>query len=230
LQTAGVQLAPAVQETQLPFEHTRLVPQLVPLESDDPVSVHDGMPPVHESVPLWHGFAGWHELPAAHAMQVPLLQTMLVPHDVPLLAFPVTLHVDVPVAHDVTPVLQTLLPGTHAALAVQDTQLPLEQTRLVPHVVPLERAVLVSVHDGVPPVHDSVPAWHLFAGAQLVPAAQAMHAPLLQTMLLPQVRPSAALPVAVQTELPVAQDVVPTLQTIPSGVHARFCGQSMHAP
>jgi hypothetical protein len=60
-----------------------------------------------------------------HAAQVPLLQTMSVPHTVPLgLLF--SMHIG-PVVHDIVPVLQTLT-TTHAAPWVQPVQAPPEQT------------------------------------------------------------------------------------------------------
>jgi hypothetical protein len=46
-----------------------------------------------------------HEAPCVHEVQVPLPQTMFVPHAVPFASEePVSLHVEVPVEHEVCPV------------------------------------------------------------------------------------------------------------------------------
>jgi hypothetical protein len=79
------------------------------------------------------------------------------PHGIPFDALPLATQVEAPVAQDVLPVLHKLPPGTHATFAVHDTQLPFEQTRLLPHGAPLPSAVPVSVHVGVPPAHESDP-------------------------------------------------------------------------
>ena len=49
-----------------------------------PDSMQAGAPVAHEVVPALQGLAGWQLFPSAHATQVPLLQTLSAPHDVPL--------------------------------------------------------------------------------------------------------------------------------------------------
>ncbi len=93
---------------------------------------------------------------------------------------------------------------------MQDAQVPLSQTSLVPHDVPLPTWVVVALQTGTPVVHDVVPVTHGLVGVQAAPVVHASHEPLSQTSLVPQEVPFAAsLPVSLQTETPVAQDVTP---------------------
>jgi hypothetical protein len=61
--------------------------------------------------------------PAVQLTHVPLLHTLLLPHDVPLITFPVSAQTEVPVAHEVAPVRQTF-DGVQVTPAVQGTQVP----------------------------------------------------------------------------------------------------------
>ncbi len=119
-------------------------------------------------------------------------------------------------------------PGLHGTPPVQAVQLPPLHTRLVPHAVPSASLVPVSVHTGAPLAHESVPVWQGFCGVQVDPAKQATQSPPLHTMLVPQVVPLGAFPVVVQTDVPVAQIVWPTLHT--AGVQARPEAHATHAP
>jgi len=103
----GEQVTPAVQETQLPALHTRLVPQVFPSAARVPVSVHTDVPVLQLSVPVWQGLVGVQAPPAEQATHAPLLHTWFVPQDVPLGRFPVSAQTDMPVTHDVAPVRQT---------------------------------------------------------------------------------------------------------------------------
>jgi hypothetical protein len=67
----------------------------------------------------------------------------------------------------------------------------------------------VSVHAGVPPAHEMTPVSHGLAGGHAPPATHAPHVPLSQTWPAPQLVPLATLPVALHTETPVEQSVVP---------------------
>ena len=72
--------------TQPPHEpmlQTWFVPQVVPLATF-PVSTQTATPITHETAPVLQWFVGWQAVPGVHAPHVPLLQTMFVPHDVPL--------------------------------------------------------------------------------------------------------------------------------------------------
>jgi hypothetical protein len=91
------------------------------------VSAQVIVPVKHDVAPFLHGFTGWQAVPAVQAPQVPLLQTMFVPHDVPFDLLPVSAHTDAPVTHEVVPVLHTL-GGWQLAPAVQATHVPLLQT------------------------------------------------------------------------------------------------------
>jgi hypothetical protein len=145
----GVQTS-TVHGTQLPALHTWFVPQVVPLETAVPVSMHVELPVEQTSVPVWQGFAVGRQLPpAVHGTHAPLLQTWLVPHDIPFATFPVSAQTGTPVTHEFAPVLH-LFVGWQVELAVHGPQVPLLHTMLVPQVVPLARfwPVSVQVIDG----------------------------------------------------------------------------------
>jgi hypothetical protein len=140
----GVQTS-TVQGTQLPALHTWFVPQLVPLVTAVPVSMHVELPVEQTSVPVWQGFAVGRQLPpAAHGTHAPLLQTWLVPHDVPFATLPVSAQTGTPVTHEFAPVLH-LLVGWQVEPDVHGPQVPLLHTMFVPHDVPLARFWPVSV-------------------------------------------------------------------------------------
>jgi len=48
-----------------------------------PVSTQTVTPVTHEVAPVLQWFVGWQDVPAVHALHVPLLQTMFVPQVVP---------------------------------------------------------------------------------------------------------------------------------------------------
>ena len=114
----GWQAWPAVHDMQLPVLHTRFVPHGVPSATLVLLSVHTGLPVVHDSVPLWQGLAGTHAAPAVHVVQLPLVHTMLVPQLVPFGRLPDSAHTGEPVAQVVAPVLHTLA-GWQAEPAAQ---------------------------------------------------------------------------------------------------------------
>ena len=150
------------------------------------------------------------DAPAVHAVQVPVpLQTWLVPHVVPAVAF-VWLQTGAPVVQLVVPGLQVV---PQAALIVQATQLPLpSQTWLVPQDVPADLIVWF-LQLGAPPLQSKVPG--LQADPQAAPAVQATQVPLpSQTMPPPQDVPALAF-VWEQTCAPVLQPKVPGLHVVP---------------
>jgi hypothetical protein len=205
---AGVHETPAVHALHEPLSHTMFVPHVVPFDTLVPVSLHTGAPLVHTVVPVWHGLAGVQTAPEVHALQVPLSQTSLVPHEVPLLRLPpVSTHVDTPVEHDVVPVWHALA-GVHDRPAVHAVHVPLSQTSLVPHEVPLGALVPWSAHVMLGE-QLIVPLWHTFVGVQEVPAVHDVHEPLSQTWLVPHDVPLGTLPVELQTDTPVEQEVTP---------------------
>lgn len=75
---------------------------------------------------------------AVQATQFPPLQTMLapLPHIVPGAVFPVNVQTEDPELQTVVPVWQVFPFGVQTLWAVQGTQLPTLQTRLVPHTLP----------------------------------------------------------------------------------------------
>ena len=62
--------------------------------------------------------------PAVQLLHAPALHTLLVPHEVPFITFPVSAQTEVPVAHEVAPVRHVVPGGVHVTPAVHETQLP----------------------------------------------------------------------------------------------------------
>jgi hypothetical protein len=87
---AGMQVAPAVQLPHAPPLQTLLLPHEVPFATL-PVSAQTEAPVTHEIAPVRQAFAGVQAVPAVQSPHAPLLQTMFVPHTVPLTRlFPVS--------------------------------------------------------------------------------------------------------------------------------------------
>jgi hypothetical protein len=106
----GVQVRFAVQEEQEPDLHTRLVPHAVPSATEVAVSWHTGAPLAHESLPVWQTLVGVQLAPLLQVTQLAeLLHTMPVPQLVPAGLLPLSAHTELPVLHEVAPVLQALL-------------------------------------------------------------------------------------------------------------------------
>jgi hypothetical protein len=225
---AGWQAWPAVHDTQLPALHTRFVPHVVPLATFAPLSVHTGLPVLHVSVPVWHGLAGTHAAPALHATQLPPMHTMLLPQLVPFGRLPDSAHTGDPVAHDVAPVLQTLL-GWQLDPAAHATHDPPLHTRSVPQLVPFVRLAPVSLQ---PMVGEQTvtPAWQGFAGTHAGPGVHATQPPFWQTRFVPHAEPFGWLPASRQTGAPVLHAVVPRRQGMPVTLHIAPTVQSVHVP
>ena len=77
----GVHESPSVQATQLPALQTWFVPHEVPLVRLVLESMHTELPVAHEVMPLWHALVGTQVKLAVQEVQLPPLQTLLVPHD-----------------------------------------------------------------------------------------------------------------------------------------------------
>jgi hypothetical protein len=156
---------------------------------------------------------GTHDPPPLQATQLPELQTIPLPHVVPLGWLPDSMQTGDPVAQDVVPVLQTFC-GWQLDPAAQLTQVPALQTLSVPHETPLASALPVSVQ---PMLGEQtvMPPWHGFAGWHADPAEQAAQLPLLQTMPLPHTVPLGWLPDSMQTTRPVLHATVPLLHGLP---------------
>jgi hypothetical protein len=136
---ASVHVAPAVQATQAPALQTMFVPHAVPAGSVA-VTMHTGMPVAQLTTPWVHDPpAGTHAKPATHATHTPRLQTMFVPHAVPLgTLLPLGVQVGVPVAQLMPPSMHGFDAGTQAVPTVQSLlQRPSAvQTAPAPHAVP----------------------------------------------------------------------------------------------
>lgn len=149
--------------------------------------------------------------PAAQETQLPPLQTMSVPHDVPLEAlFPVSWQ-------DIVPAWQLTVPLWHGLVGVQLTPLvqathaPPLHTLLVPHDVPFV-VFPAATQTGTPVEQVFVPVLHGLVGWQDAPAVQAMQAPPLHTLLVAHDIPLATFAVSEQTAFPVMHVVAPILQ------------------
>jgi hypothetical protein len=150
----GVQATPAVHATQEPALQTWFVPHEVP-DGSGPVATHTGTPAAQLTTPWVHDMpVGEHSPPAVHALHAPRLQTMFVPHEVPLGALlPVGVQVGVPVAQLRVPSTHGFDAGTHAVPATQSLlQRPSTvQTAPAPHAVPAD-LLPMRMQVSVPPV------------------------------------------------------------------------------
>jgi hypothetical protein len=104
----GVQMPPVVHGPHTPLKHAMLLPHESPFMML-PVSVQTGLPVEQEIEPFLQGLVGWQLAPAVQVEQVPPLQTLFVPHDVPSVTLPDSPHTPVPVEHEIIPVLQGLV-------------------------------------------------------------------------------------------------------------------------
>ena len=133
------------------------VPHVVPLARFFPVSVQV-IAGEQAAVPAWQGFAGVHDMPTVHDTQLPELQTMLVPHEVPLATLPDSAQTGAPVLQVVVPVRQGLPLTVQLAPTVQSPQAPAAlQTLFVPQLVPAGTSVPLSLQTGVPVAQASKP-------------------------------------------------------------------------
>lgn len=175
-----------------------------------------------------HSFAGWQEPPLEQDAQFPPLQTLPVPHGVPLALFVVSLQTDEPLLQLVAPFLHGLL-GLHVVPEVQEPQLPLLHTLFGPQLVPLPTLPL-STQTGEPEEHSVKPSLHGFDGAQLWPCAHTLQVPRpSQTMPWPQEIPGGDSPVSLQLGAPPLQSTVAVAHTLEAAQLAPWA-QSTHLP
>jgi hypothetical protein len=225
----GKQVVLGVQGAHVPAAQNMLVPQVVPSATFAPVSLQTCAPVLHELLPTWQELLGGQVRFAVQATQVCApLHTMLVPHVPPTVTLPLATHVEAPVEQDVVPVLQEF-DGGHDRPAVHAVQAPPLQTRLAPHDVPSASDVLESLHTGVPVAQLNVPVWHVLLGVHALPLLHVTQAPALHTMPVPHDVPAALLPLSMQTDAPVAHDVVPVLQEL-VGWQATPAAHETHCP
>jgi hypothetical protein len=123
-------------------------------------------------------FVGLHDSLAVHALHVPLLQTMSVPHDVPFGAgLPVSLQVGSAPVQSKLPTLHGFAVGTQAAPFLHAVHVPDWQTCPVPHDVPFGKFDPVSWQVDSPVEQSVSPAWQLLVGAQAFPFTHSAHVP-----------------------------------------------------
>lgn len=103
--------------------------------------------------------------------QTPVLQTMFVPHEVPLATSADSVQTTAPVVQETVPVRQGLPVTVQLAPTLHATHAPvLLQTLSVSQVVPAATLVFLSVHVGVPVAQASAPVWQWFVGWQVAPS------------------------------------------------------------
>ena len=169
--------------------------------------------------------------PAVQAVHVPLLHTMFVPQEVPLVTFPDSEQTGAPVSQAVAPVRHGLPLTLQLAPTVQLTQVPVDpQTLFVPQLVPAVRSVPLSLQTGGPVAQASAPRWQALAGTQAAPSAQAAHCPATHTIPAPHEVPFGWSPDSAQTDAPVAQESVPVRHAFPVGAQAPPAAQVTQAP
>lgn len=192
------------------------LPQEVP-EALLVVATHTWVPVLHEYVPFLHGaLGGVHCPPAAHVTHDPALQNIPFPQVLPSATLPPVVQTGAPVLHDTLTEWQG---GAVQFATEHGVQTPDElQTIAFPQFVPAGRFPL-SVQTATPVEQEFVPVLQRFEGVH-VPVEQAAHAPLLQTIPLPQLAVpfGTALPLSTQVWLPVAQLYVPVWHGLPEGV------------
>ena len=201
-----MQLPPAVQLLHMPLLHTLLFPHEVPFATL-PVAAQTEVPVMHDVAPVRHAVAGVQVIPAVQLLHMPLLQTLLFPHEVPFATLPVAAQTEVPVMHDVAPVRHAVA-GVQATPAVQTPQTPPLQTLFVPHAVPFATSP-VCAQTEVPVTQEVTPVRQTFAGVQATPAVQAPQAPLLHTRFVPHTVPLVRLPPVSAHEMLVEQTISP---------------------
>lgn len=189
------------------------------------------VPVVQEIDPVRQGLPpGLHAAPVAHAVQVPLLHTSLVPQGVPGATLLPAAHVAVPVAHDVVPVTHGFPPGAQEAPWVHETQAPPLQTRFCPHDVPSGAFEPVSLHAIPASEHWIEPTLHeAVDGTQGDPFAHTWQDPALQYMFGPHPVPLGALPAAVHVATPVAHEMACAWHE-PASLQSAPAPQDTHPP
>lgn len=145
-------------------------------------------------------------------------QVWFEPHVVPMGFAVLSMHCEVPVLHEVTPLSQMVGLVPQACPAVHDTQFDvLSHTRFVPQLVPGAFEV-PSMHTGEPLVHTVVPFLHCGFGfdPQPAPTVHATQLPEpLHTRFAPHEVPAAWLIAeSTQVEAPDMHEVTPTLHEV----------------
>jgi hypothetical protein len=205
----------------IPPMHDWPLPHDAPSVTDFPVSMQTATPVEQSVEPTWHSLFGMHAEVGAHELHMPPLQTWLTPQAVPSFAcIPVSVHAGGVAVQSRVPVSHGFAMGVHGSLAMHAPHTPFSQTMLpVPHMLPLRTFIPVSLQTETPVEQSVEPTWQTLDGVHVLPAVHAMHVPLLQTSLLPQVVPFLAfIPVSVHWGVPVLQSVVPVWQAF-VGVH-----------
>jgi hypothetical protein len=231
----GLQGVFAVQFTHDPLLQTWLFPQVMPSAALRGL-VHTDVPVTHEVVPVWQTFAlGVQPTFAVQATHCPLLQTWLVPHDVPSATFVALLQLAVPEEQSVVPFWQTFPLGLHVVPDWQAPHIPLLQTAWFDprvHDVPFV-SWPVWVQTGDPVLQSMVPVRHgLPPGRQLAPLLQATHPPSLHTSLVPHGWPLAAAVAASgsQKAAPDPHDVTEVWHWLPPGLQFEPAAQELQLP
>jgi hypothetical protein len=125
-----------------------------------------GLPELQEIVPAWQGFGRAQVAPALHEPQLPPLQTMPIPQEVPsVTGFPVSWQVIVPVWQLTVPVSHGLA-GVQSPPLVHELHIPPLHTLPFPHDVPSMAFPLVTQAE-LPLEQEVTPVLHGLVGWQL---------------------------------------------------------------
>jgi len=126
------------------------------------------------------------------------------------------------------------LPALHPAMHCVESTGHAASVDTAAHVprLPATLQRLQTPHDGLPQQTPSTqfPEPQSLVDEQVEPFGRGTQAPALQIFPGAQLVPLATLPVDVQTEVPVAHDVVPFWQTLPPGMHPWLGVHAPHAP
>jgi hypothetical protein len=171
----------------------------------NPVATHVGTPPLHDSVPVSHGFPVLQGVFGTHAPQPPSTRQMSLPPQLdPGAALPMSVHTGVPLAQSVAP--RRHVPASHDAVSTHVPHVPPAlHTSLLPHIVPGGAKPPVT-HTTPASPHCSAPVRHGSAGWHAPPAMHATQPPsAMQIWPPPHAMPTGAGPNAEHTGSPVAQ-------------------------
>jgi hypothetical protein len=221
----GVQSAPSLQVTQLPWLHTWFMPQALPA-SASPAMAHTGAPVVHSILPSLQGWPATSQgMSAWQATHSPVaLQTLSAPQPVPAgRFFMASVQVTLPPAQLSVPSWQGLAIGTQASPSAQVPHAPSLQTMPGPQLDPLS-ALPVSRHSGFPLAHSVMPLRQTVPGTgHSSPRRHIPHVPSIQTESVPHGLPLAwgrlvSMQVAswpLQTVVPMRHGLPATTQSLP---------------
>lgn len=190
-------------------------------------NAHEGAPELHWIVPVVQALPVEHDVPAEHALQVPLPLHTPPGHGVPGATLPLATHVGAPLPHAIAPVVHGL-PVGHEVPAAHGLQTSLPLQTPPGHEVPAG-ALPLTVQTAAPVEHASEPAVHGSPVLHEAPAAQGTHVPApLHTPSGHEV-PAGTSPTTLHTDAPVEQSMLAVVHGL-LVVHDAPAVQALHVP